>query len=120
MLIFLPELKDNNKITNCLNIGLKFPDYLNNNFQESFIQQLKHKNIINNYFWTMILNKNKDISHKDFDGYFIFGDIFNDFYKNINDKDNFSFNKIVHTYTRKIKKKKFFKRGKCIRIGPSI
>jgi hypothetical protein len=50
----------------------------------------------------MILNKNKD---KDYDVYFIFGDIFNDFYKNIDDKDNFSFNKIVHTYSGKIKKK---------------
>jgi hypothetical protein len=55
MLIFLLELKDNNKITNCLYISLKFPDYWNNNFQESFIQQLKHKNII--IYFNLNLNK---------------------------------------------------------------
>ena len=111
MLIFLPELNNDfknkrNNIKNCLNIGLKFPDFKNNNFQESFIQQLKHKNIINQYFWTIIIYKNSNELNNDYDGAFIFGDIFNSYYKNIVDDKDFSINKIVHTYTgsRKVRK----------------
>jgi len=110
MLIFLPKLQEKSdskklKINNCLNIGLKFPDYSNNNFQESFVQQLKHKNEINQYMWTMIFYNDNDKLNKGYDGTFIFGDIFN-YYRNIDDGKDFSFNKIVHTYTgsRKLKK----------------
>ena len=105
MLISLPELSDdktNNKINNCLTIGLKFPDYSNNNFQQSFIQQLKKKDIINQYFWTMIFYDNK--YNKDYDGAFIFGDILNDYYPNIDNVD-YSQDKVVHTYTGNRKKK---------------
>ena len=98
MLIFLPE-SDSNK--NSLTIGLRFPDNKNNDYQESFIQQLKHKNIINQYFWTMVFNEDKN-SNKEYDGAFIFGDILRDYYPSIKD---YSFNKIVQTYTGNIKKK---------------
>ena len=98
MLIFLPE-SDSNK--NSVTIGLKFPDSKINDFQESFIQQLKHKNIINQYFWTMVFNEDKN-SNKEYDGVFIFGDILKDYYPSIKD---YSFNKIVHTYTGNTKKK---------------
>ena len=100
MLIYLPELDEEdlqniNKNRNCLNIGIKFPDY-NNNFQKSFVQQLKTKNIINQYFWTMTFYDNK--YNKDYDGAFIFGDILNDYYPKIYN-DDYSLNKIVKTYT---------------------
>ena len=104
ILINLPEidldLDQKHKILrNCLNIGLKFPDY-SNNFQKPFIQQLKSNNIINQYFWTMTFYDNK--YNKDYDGAFIFGDIFNDYYPlYIND---FTFDKLVHTYTGNKKK----------------
>ena len=111
ILIYLPKLQEgaSNKkqnINNCLNLGLKFPDYSNNNFQSSFIQQLKHKNEINQYMWTMIFYNDNDKLNKGYDGTFIFGDIFNYYYRNIDDGKDFSFNKIVHTYTgsRKLKK----------------
>ena len=112
MLIFLPELyketKNNNiKNNNCLNIGLKFPDYENNKYQESFIQQLKHKNLINQYFWTMIFYDHSDELNKDYDGAFIFGDIFTDYYQKIYDNKEFSFNKVVHTYTGSKRIQKF-------------
>ena len=103
MLIFVPELKGDKEIKNCLNIGLKFPDFSNNNFQESFIQQLKHKNTINQYFWTIIFYDDDKINN-DYVGEFIFGDIFNDYFRK-NDKELFSYNKITHTYTGLIKKK---------------
>ena len=102
MLIYLPE--SNNK-NNSLNIGLRFPDNINNDYQESFIQQLKHKNIINKYFWTMELY-NKSLStfyNNNYDGEFIFGDIINDYYAK-NNKD-FSKGKIAFTYTANINKK---------------
>jgi len=105
ILIYLPELtKDdlkNKNIKNCLNIGLKFPDNTND-FQKTFIQQLKDKNIINQYFWTMTFYDNK--YNKDYDGAFIFGNIINDYYPNIYN-DQYSSNKLVHTYTGNIKKK---------------
>ena len=105
MLIYLPELTEddleNKNMKNCLNIGLKFPDY-SNTYQKSFIQQLKNKSIINQYFWTMIFYDNK--YNKDYDGAFIIGNILNDYYPNIY-YDDFSPNKIVHTYTGNIKKK---------------
>ena len=97
MLIYLPL--SNNK-NNSLNIGLRFSDNINNDYQESFIQQLKHKNIINQYFWTMIFNDDKNLN-KEYDGFFIFGDILKDFYTTFN---NYSYNKIVHTYTGNGKK----------------
>lgn len=107
MLIFLPELNNKNikDSKNCLNIGLKFPDYNHNNFQESFLQQLKHKNEIGQYFWTIIFYENDDKLNKDYDGHFLFGDIINEYYKK-EYKNDFSFGKIVHTYagSRKIKK----------------
>lgn len=95
MLLYTPaEFK---KKKNCINIGLKFPNSINNKFQESFIQQLKHKNIINKYFWTMNLY-NKDYNKSnDFDGEFIFGDILGDFYPEIDKK--YSYKKIASTYT---------------------
>ena len=94
MLLYTPESTNKN---NCLNIGLKFPNNINNKFQESFIQQLKHKNIINKYFWTMNLY-NKDIKDSnDYDGEFIFGDILGDFYPDIDKK--YSYKKIASTYT---------------------
>ena len=104
MLIYLPELNDekkNNRFKNCMTIGLKFPDYSNNNFQKTFIQQLKIKNIFNRYFWTMIFydSKNKN----DYDGAFILGDILDEYYPNI-DKDDYSQDKVVHIYTENIKK----------------
>ena len=109
MLIFLPELKEDKEIKNCLNIGLKFPDYSNNNYQETFIQQLKHKNKINQYLWTLIFyDNNKDKLKNDYEGEFIFGDIFNDYYKIIDNRD-FSFSKVTHTYTGIIKKKNSIK-----------
>ena len=111
MLIYLPKLQEESKskkisINNCLNIGLKFPDNSNNYFQESFVQQLKHKNEINQHMWTMIFYNDNDKLNKGYDGTFIFGDIFNYYYRNIDDGKDFSFNKIVHTYTgsRKFKK----------------
>ena len=105
MLIYLPELNDKK---NCLTIGLKFPDNINNNFQESFIQQLKHKNIINQYFWTMIFNDNNNLNKdNDYDGEFIFGDILNDYYPYIKDIKEYNSNRIMHTYTGNKKKKKF-------------
>ena len=71
LLIYLPELDDNNLkniiIKNCLNIGLNFPDF-ENNFQKSFIEQLKIKNIINQYIWTLSFYDNK--YNKDYDGSF--------------------------------------------------
>ena len=102
ILLYLPELdeEDLKKNGNSLIIGLKFPDY-NNNFQKTFIQQLKSKNIINQYLWTTIFYDNK--YNKDYDGAFIFGDILNDYYPKIN--DNYSPNKIVKTYTGNRKKK---------------
>ena len=107
MLTFLPELNNKNikDSKNCLNIGLKFPDYSHNNFQESFLQQLKHKNEIGQYFWTIIFYENDDKLNKDYDGHFLFGDIINEYYKK-EYKNDFSFGKIVHTYagSRKIKK----------------
>ena len=92
MLIYLPILNNKNNI---LNIGLKFPYNINNNFQESFIQQLKHKNIINKYFWTMIFNDNNKYN-KEYDGEFIFGDIVNDYYAYFKDYNS---EKIVKIYT---------------------
>ena len=92
MLLYIPETNNKN---NCLNIGLKFPNYINNKFQESFIQQLKHKNIINKYFWSMGLYNNG--SNDYYDGEFIFGDILNDYYSNIDRK--YSYKKISSTYT---------------------
>ena len=103
MLIYVPKITENKK--NCLNIGLKFPDNINNKYQETFIQQLKHKNIINKYFWTMELY-NKSLStfyNNNYDGEFIFGDIINDYYAK-NNKD-FSKGKIAFTYTANINKK---------------
>ena len=102
MLMYTPIKNDNNK--NCLNIGLKFQDNLNNKVQESFIYQLKHKNIINKYFWTMILYNNRIKVNDDYyDGEFIFGDILKDYYKTI-DKE-YSYNKLTYTYTGNINKK---------------
>ena len=100
MFIYLPELNDKN---NCLTIGLKFPDNYNNNYQESFIQQLKHLNIINKYFWTMILYNNN--LNQDYDGEFILGDILNDYYPYINNSKDYSSNNIIHTYTGNLDKK---------------
>ena len=108
MMIYLPRLPEdflerNIKLKNCINIGIKFPTFSSNNFQESFIQQLKRKNIINQYFWTMVFyNKN---SEKDYDGAFIFGDIINDYYPYINASNSFSLDNIVHTYTGNRKRK---------------
>ena len=110
MLLYFPEVYNLNK---SLHIGLKFPDNINNDYQESFIQQLKHKNIINKYFWTMIFNNNKDKNNNDnnyynykineeYDGVFIFGDVLNDFYSNFK---NYSSNKLFHAYTGYKKKK---------------
>ena len=98
MLIYLSESNDKK---NCLTIGLKFPDKFNNNFQEPFLQQLKHQKIINKYYWTMIFNDNNELKDG-YDGKFIFGDIINDFYSYNKD---FSLDKIVNTYTG-IKRKK--------------
>ena len=99
MLLFMPKTQ-NEDINNCINIGLKFPDDLNNKYQETFIQQLKHKNIINRYFWTMNLyNDGTD----NYIGEFIFGDIINDYYKKI-DK-NFLSEKINYAYTGNVNKK---------------
>ena len=102
MMIYLPALPENFserniKLKNCLNVGLKFPTFSNNNFQESFIQQLKRKNIINQYLWTMVFYNKK--SEKDYDGAFIFGDIINEYYQYINESISFSLKNIVHTYT---------------------
>jgi len=95
MLLYTPEFNNKN---NCLNIGLKFPNSINNKFQESFIQQLKHKNIINKYIWTMNLyNNNNSIDNDNYDGEFIFGDILTDFYSEIDKK--YSYKKIKSTYT---------------------
>ena len=107
LLINLPEIDNletdekNNKYFNCLYIGLKFPDH-SNNFQKSFIEQLKSHNIINQYFWTMTFYNN--IYNKDYDGSFIFGDIFNDYYPKY--IDDFTFDKLTHTYTGNKKKNK--------------
>ena len=94
----LISLSGFNNEKNILTIGLKFPNIYYNDYQESFIQQLKHKNIINQYFWTIVLNDNNNINkiNNEFDGFFIFGDILNDYYPYIN---NYSPNKIVYTYT---------------------
>ena len=92
MLIYLPILNNKNNI---LNIGLKFPYNINNNFQETFIQQLRHKNIINKYFWIMIFNDNNK-HNKEYDGEFIFGDIVNDYYAYFKDYNS---EKIVKIYT---------------------
>ena len=56
--------------------------------------------------WTMIFYNDNDKLNKGYDGTFLFGDIFNYYYRNIDDGKDFSFNKIVHTYTgsRKLKK----------------
>lgn len=103
MLIYMPRQNEEYN-TNCINIGLKFPDNVNNKYQETFIQQLKHKNIINKYIWTMVLN-NDDSSkynNNDYDGEFIFGDILKDYYpKKYSD---YSYNKLVHAYTANINK----------------
>ena len=108
MMIYLPRLPQdfsqrNIKLKNCLNIGLKFPTFSLNNFQESFIQQLKRKNIINQYLWTIVFYNKK--SEKDYDGAFIFGDIINDYYPYINSSNSFSLDNIVHTYTGNRKRK---------------
>ena len=103
MLIYIPR-RNEEYSTNCINIGLKFPDNINNKYQETFIQQLKHKNIINKYIWTMILYKKDYSSNIDnnYDGEFIFGDILNDYYpKKYNDYSN---NKLVYAYTANINK----------------
>ena len=100
MLIYIPNILG--EISNCLNIGLNFPDNANNKYQETFIQQLKHKNIINKYCWIMELNKSSS-SNNNYDGQFIFGDILNDYYAKL-DKD-FSMSKIVYTYTANVNKK---------------
>ena len=97
MLLFLPEFKDKKNI---LTIGIGLPNNYCNNCQDSFIQQLKHKNIINQYFWTIIF-KDDNKSNEEYDGDFIFGDILNDYYPY--DK-NYSLNKIFYTYTRNKKK----------------
>ena len=107
LLIYLPELDDNdnlnnNKNRNCLNIGMKFPDF-SNNFQKTFIEQLKRKNIINQYMWILSFYNNK--YHKDYDGAFIFGDILNDYYPKIY-KDDYDLNKLTYIYTGS-KRKKF-------------
>ena len=96
MKLFFPKDKNNAQITvnnmllyikksdeyskNCLNIGLKFPDNLNNSYQETFTQQLKHKNLINKYFWSMILYNNI-LKDNNYDGEFIFGDIIKEYYQ---------------------------------------
>jgi hypothetical protein len=98
-MISIPEINEeeiNSDEKNCLRIGLKFPDYNNNNFQKTFIQQLKRKNTINEYFWIMIFHDNE--SNRDYDGAFIFGDILNDFYPTIFNI-SYSRDKLVHTYT---------------------
>jgi len=108
MMIYLPRLPErlserDLNLKNCLIIGLKFPTISLNNFQESFIQQLKRKNIINQYFWTMVFYDKKN--EKDYDGAFIFGDIINDYYPYINASNSFSLDNIVHTYTGNRKRK---------------
>ena len=102
MLIYMPKSNEE-YTTNCINIGLKFPDDLNNKYQETFIQQLKHKNIINKYMWTMILYNNDDTSvNNDYDGEFIFGDILKDYYPKI--YSDYSSNKLVYSYGANINK----------------
>ena len=102
MLIYMPKSNEE-YTTNCINIGLKFPDNLNNKYQETFIQQLKHKNIINKYMWTMILYNNDDTSaNNDYDGEFIFGDILKDYYPKI--YSDYSSNKLVYSYGANINK----------------
>lgn len=116
MLIFLPELNKNKKV-NCLNIGLKFPDYSNNKFQESFIQQVKHKNIINQYLWTISFYDDENNINNDYDGEFIFGDVFTEYYPKINKGKDFSYNDIVHTYGGIIKKKDSLKEEMSMQWG---
>ena len=102
MLIYMPKSNEE-YTTNCINIGLKFPDNLNNKYQETFIHQLKHKNIINKYMWTMILYNNDDTSaNNDYDGEFIFGDILKDYYPKI--YSDYSSNKLVYSYGANINK----------------
>ena len=106
LLIYLPEMDDeeseNNKnMKNCLNIGLKFPGD-GNNFQKTFLQQLKSNNIINKYFWTMTFYDNK--YNKDYDGAFIFGDILNDYYPQYT--TDFTPDNIIYTYAGNKKKNK--------------
>ena len=120
MMIYLPRLNEdesndkNNRLKNCITIGLKFPDNIYNNFQKSFIQQLKQKNVINQYLWTMIFYDNK--YNKDYDGAFIFGDILNDFYPYINNENGYSIDKVVYTYTGN-RKKKNSKRNNALEWG---
>ena len=105
MLIYMP--KSDKNINNCLNIGLKFPNNINNQYQETFIQQLKHKGIISKYFWAMILYNNANNTSSDnynkYNGEFIFGDIIKEYYPKLD--TFFSNNKIVSVYTSKINKK---------------
>ena len=112
MLLYIKKADEYSK--NCLNIGLKFPDNLNNNYQETFIQQLKYKNIINKYFWTMILYNNS-LKDNNYDGEFIFGDIIKEYYPKV--YKDFSNEKLVYVYTGNVNKKTEENRGDSLEWG---
>ena len=51
---------ENNHEYTCISIGIREEQYLGNEYESNFIKQLFYKEIINNYYFSIIYNQNSD------------------------------------------------------------